>query len=230
MKNYCSYKKYLCLFIMLLFSTTNIPNSYGQEDLMPLNDLCIMSSDIIKAEVISVRSKIKDIKRVKVNRVKVLEVYKGSFNINEEFEFNTLEGGAKQGISILVEAPTPIPIFKEGEQAILFLCRINVRNPDNSIRRSISLAAFSESKFKVVKDKFTQVEVVKREKIMVPLILQNNKKTYSMRDPLTKEMKIIRSKPNLPNNLKKWGDSINISVADSFLLEDFIDLIQFFIK
>ncbi len=150
----------VALFAVTLSTATTIVE-------LSLKDLCMASSDIIIARVVTVKSYLHPVNGEIYSDIQ-LEVegtIKGQFQNQDGLEL-TVYGGTVNGItSFIVGAPQ----FRIDEQSVFFLSE----GPPVDLKRNFSVVGLSQGKFDIFIDKKTGEEKVVRE-LDLPLQLEKN--------------------------------------------------------
>ncbi len=160
-------KKLLLIILSSLFLFITSVYTSSQIELS-LKELCDKSDNIIIARVISSQSYfVQNEKRIFTDiSIQILETLKGGLKPFGNIKFTVL-GGTVNGVTTLV---LEAPIFRVGEESILFLSSVFL--PNN--RKNYVVSGFSQGKFNIFTDQVPGVKKVKREQIQTPLKLERN--------------------------------------------------------
>lgn len=184
------FKKSSIIINILLIFIFFTSSSHAQSVELTLEDLCLLSSDVVKVEVTSIKSYWNNSKtRIFTNiSIKILEKYKGNLNINEEITYRTI-GGTIDGITTFVVGN---PGYSLGERAILFFERVKVSEGNENF----VVSGMSQGKFKIIKDKITNEDSVIREQSINPIKIRKEGEILNITEknaiPLTNFIKYIK--------------------------------------
>ncbi|MFC1562078.1 hypothetical protein ACFL4Q_03685 [candidate division KSB1 bacterium] len=176
MKNGVHFKLARGILLYLLLFMYYSPQIHAQLIELSLEELCQISSDIVKMEVMTTKSYWNSTQtRIFTDvGIRILEKYKGGLNINDEITFSLIGGTVDDIRTFVVGQPGYYP----GERALMFFSRVELGDGGENF----VISGLSQGKFKIIKDEKNNEDVVIREQIGIPLKLRKEGQTIQLTD------------------------------------------------